>query len=232
MRINIFVDKYCSYADVLDIQHDHAAQNQLLSDLHNDEQAALYKIKTRVVAGMDRIHPRLALLPILKIAHLKDIAKTLLRQLGQQEIPSLTQESPGGGITFDDAVEVLGISKTEILLKLYREEILETIQGTADLSLTKALISCASCDRLLRVLWRNQSDEKISGHLRPPTAPLFDFILQIIRCPSASAGYDLDKGLSSLRVVAVDHPMFKKTSSNQNRRGECQGSCRPTHAAF
>lgn len=220
MRINIFVDKYCSYADVLDIHHDLEAQDQLLRDIHHDEQAALHKIKTHVVAGMDRLHPRLALLPILKIAHLKGIAKTLLREIGQQEIPPLAQDPPSGGITVDEAIEVLGISKTEILLRLYQEKILDTIHATANLSLTNASISCASCDKLLRVLWRNQSEEKDSTYSRPPTAPLLDFILKIIRSPLASAGYDLDKGLSSLRVSAVNYPEFQETSSTQNRRRE------------
>jgi hypothetical protein len=208
-RLNVFVRSYCVYVDALGIVGDSVAQDCLLRELYEGGDAIAAMLRAKITSTVSAEHPRLALLPVLKATHLKELAQSLLHELSDLVIPEQSENPPVGEIKLSDAAIALGISDPQMLILLCKERALEIAQFklTPRGIMSGAAISRASCDALLRKLWRRPSDVLRPTQTRAPTALLIDFILNLLRHPTDNAGYDLEKGLSSLRMLATEKPL-------------------------
>lgn len=206
-RLNIFIRSYCAYVDALGIVGNPVAQDDLLRELYKGGGAIAAMLRAKVTMTASDEHPRLTLLPALRVKHLRGLAQSVLRELNDLTIPAQSENPPSGEITLTDAAVVLGISDPQILILLCKERALEMTRFhlTPRGRMSGAVISRASCDSLLRSLWRQGS---VVGRTqtRIPTMALFDFVLNLLHQPADNAGYDLEKGLSSLRMLVTQKP--------------------------
>jgi hypothetical protein len=200
-----FLDKSSALFIALDEMHVQdaikIADDALVAIATDNDADVIDYLESWVKAQVGIVHPRLALMPFLKSGDsLKGIAKSVLQRLYGLTIPSSSDTTLEGDLTAADTAYALGVTKHSVVYGLGDRRIL-TRNWEASLRSAQRY-SRASIDLLLRKLWRTSVEAGDYSRRLPLTSELPSLAEKALADPDSSAGYDLDKGLGSLRPVA------------------------------
>lgn len=214
-RLTGFSQSFCAHVETLGIASDTVSQSRLLGELWVNGSYPCQMLRDDVVGKIDCEHPRLRLLPLLRRRE-DVVVRTLLAELEDERISMVPIVPPDGLISAKDAGLVLGIMAQDVMIELGETGALSVAnyaRGSRG-GLVNVFFTRASCDALLRRLWRQPSIAVCSAKARSPTFPVFDFIQHSLRHPEEVAGYDLHVGLSTLRMFDSARPVLKNNSRN------------------
>lgn len=188
--------------EALEIEDDPALQDRVLTELLTGEIELVSFLKIHVERRANYLHPRLILLPFLRENALVDIANRVLRESRRIPIAEEPMQPIGGALSQRDTMTALGNRETKVPSGFFLHDLLQTAPLTRrqGAGLFQEGITRASCDLILRKLWRSPAHQTEETRARPPVMSFIDFMIHLINNPRDCAGYDLAGGLYSLRM--------------------------------
>jgi hypothetical protein len=201
-RVTDLAEKFLALTMFFSTQ-EHVPTEEEINSLAIKGQAMVLAYLTNYVTHrVDREHPRIAMASLLKNSgYMRALALDVLREVATIAIPPVAISPIKGTFNGAESAAALGLSKPSYVTGLLRVQLLEvekTKYVPNYLDFTKA-----SLDALLRKLWVRTTEQNCAIRQRPLTEKIPQLVLDILDRPIINAGYDMEKGLCSLRRMVA-----------------------------
>lgn len=203
--------------EALNIENDALAQEQVLIAIQNRGNELKDLLKKHIAISANHLHPRIILVPFMRENALAEIARKILREMNELSMTRNSETLITGTLSRREAIIALGISTDRTMDNLCSSGLLQAAPKFPNYSRQKEEISLASCDSLLRKLWRSNKSRSLDTRVRSPVMSLTEFMLHMIDSPQHCGGYDLDTGLSSLCIEGMKLQPIRLKSSQIER---------------